>query len=170
MKTSVFLGAILAAPMALAHISVEPASAAAGAYQKLTFRVGHGCNGSATTSITVLLADALAGARPRPKAGWSITTVDAKLAAPVMSHGAAMTSAVREVRCKGGPLPDAHYDEFSMQVKVPDVAGKLYFKVIQGCDKGRVDWSELPNAAGAKLKFPAPVLEVTPSASHAHQH
>jgi len=170
MKTSMFFAAILIAPMALAHINVEPASATAGAYQKLTFRVGHGCDGSATNSITVLLPDALAGAKPMPKAGWSIATVDGKLAAPVMSHGVVLTSAVREVSWKGGPLPHAHYDEFSMQVKLPDAAGKLYFKVIQGCDKGRTEWSELPNAAGAKVKFPAPALDVVPAADHAHQH
>jgi len=164
------LVALLAAPMALAHIKIEPASASAGAYQKLTFRVGHGCDGSATSSITVLLPDAIAGAKPMPKAGWSIATVEGKLATPAMSHGVAVTSAVREVRWQGGPLLDAHYDEFALQVKLPDAAGKLYFKVIQGCDKGRAEWSELPNASGAKAKFPAPVLEVTPAASHAHQH
>ncbi|MDB5948529.1 MAG: hypothetical protein JWR65_384 [Massilia sp.] len=170
MKTNVFLAAILAAPMAFAHISVEPATAGAGAYQKLTFRVGHGCDGSATNGITVLLPEGIAGAKPMPKPGWSIATVEGKLAVPAMSHGVAVTSAVREVSWKGGPLPDAHYDEFSMQVKLPDTPGKLYFKVIQGCDKGRAEWTEQPDAAGAKMKFPAPVLEVVPAASHAHQH
>jgi hypothetical protein len=28
----------------------------------------------------------------------------------------------------------------------------------------------LVRVAGAKMKFPAPVLEVVPAASHAHQH
>ena len=96
--------------------------------------------------------------------------ITATPAAPAMSHGVAMTSAVRQLRCKGGPLPADHYDEFSMQVKLPDAAGKLYFKVTQGCDKGRAEWSELPNAAGAKRIFPTPALEVTPTASQVHQH
>ena len=170
MKTSMFLAVMLAAPMALAHIKLEPATATAGAYQKLTFRVGHGCAGSATTGITVLLPEAIADAKPMPKAGWSIASVDGKLAAAVMSHGVAVTRAVREVSWKGGTLLDAHYDEFAMQVKLPDIAGTLYFKVIQGCDKGRAEWSELPAVPNTKLKFPAPVLEVTPAASHAHQH
>jgi uncharacterized protein YcnI len=171
MKTSIFFfAAILAAPVALAHISLEQTTASAGAYQKLTFRVGHGCDGSATNSITVLLPEGINGAKPMPKAGWSIATVDGKLAAPVMSHGVAVTSAVREVSWKGGPLPDAQYDEFSMQVKLADAAGKLYFKVIQGCDKGRAEWSEVPGTPGTKMKFPAPVLDVMPAADHVHQH
>ena len=170
MKTSLLVAAILAAPLAQAHINLEQATAPAGAYQKLTFRVGHGCAGSATNSIAVVLPEGVAGAKPMPKAGWSIATVEGKLNAPILSHGATVTSAVREVSWKGGPLPDAQYDEFSLQVKLPDAAGKYYFKVIQLCDKGRAEWSEQPGAAGAKLKFPAPMLEVVPAAGHVHQH
>jgi uncharacterized protein YcnI len=157
MKTNFLLLAVaLAAPLAHAHITMEQSSAPAGAYQKLTFRVGHGCEGSATNSVTVMLPEGVTGAKPMPKAGWTI-------AVPV-------ASAVREVSWKGGPLPDSQYDEFSMQVKLPDSVGKYYFKVIQVCDKGRAEWSEAPSAAGTKLKFPAPVLEVVAPAGHMHQH
>lgn len=170
--TAILFAAGLAAPLAHAHIGLEQSSAPAGAYQKLTFKVGHGCQGSATNSITVLLPEAIIGAKPMPKTGWTIGTVDAKLAAPIMSHGVAITSAVREVSWKGGSLPDAQYDEFSMQVKLPASVGKQYFKVIQVCDKGRAEWSESPvaGAAAMKLKFPAPVLDIVAPAGHAHQH
>ncbi len=170
MNTRIVLLACLAAPCAHAHISLEQASAPAGAYQKLTFRVGHGCEGSATNGVTIVLPDGVTGAKPMPKAGWSITAVEGKLNAPVMSHGQAVTSAVREVSWKGGPLADAQYDEFSMQVKLPGSAGKYYFKVIQQCEKGRAEWSETAAPAGAKMKFPAPLLEVMPGAAGAHQH
>lgn len=168
--TYVFAAGVAAAPFAQAHISLEQTSATAGAYQKLTFRVGHGCEGSATNSITVLLPEAVIGAKPMPKAGWIIATVDGKLNAPVVSHGVTIASAVREVSWKGGPLPDAQYDEFSMQVKLPEAPGKYYFKVTQVCDKGRAEWSEVPAAPGAAMKFPAPVLELVAPAGAAHQH
>jgi uncharacterized protein YcnI len=168
MKTNLLLfAAALAAPLAHAHITLEQASAPAGAYQKLTFRVGHGCQGSATNGITVLLPEGVSGAKPMPKPGWSISTVDGKLNPPAVSHGATITSAVREVSWKGGPLPDSQYDEFSMQVKLPEATGMYAFKVVQVCDKGRAEWSE---AAGAGGKFPAPVLEVVAPAGHVHQH
>lgn len=170
MKNRIVLLACLAAPFAYAHISLEQTSAQAGAYQKLTFRVGHGCEGSATSGITVVVPEGVTGAKPMPKGGWSISTVDGKLNAPVMSHGQAVTSAVREVSWKGGPLPDAQYDEFSMQVKLPDSAGKYYFKVIQQCEKGRAEWTETAAPAGARMKFPAPLLEVVPAGGGAHQH
>jgi uncharacterized protein YcnI len=153
MKTTILIAAILAAPLAQAHISLEQTTAPAGAYQKLTFKVGHGCEGSATNAITVVLPEAVTSAKPMPKAGWTI-----------------VTGAVREVSWRGGPLPDAQYDEFSMQVKLPDAVGKYYFKVVQVCDKGRAEWNELPGAADTKVKFPAPVLEVVPAAGHLHQH
>ncbi len=170
MKTTLLIAAVLAAPFAQAHIGLEQNSATAGAYQKLTFKVGHGCDGSATNAITVLLPEAVTGAKPMPKAGWTISTADAKLNAPVVSHGVTITSAVREVSWKGGPLPDSQYDEFSMQVKLPDAAGKYYFKVTQVCEMGRAEWNELPAAAGPKMKFPAPMLEVIPASAPAHQH
>ncbi len=171
MKTTpLLLAAILAAPFAQAHISLEQASAPAGAYQKLTFRIGHGCEGSATNSVTIVLPEGVTGAKPMPKAGWTISTVEGKLNAPVMSHGVPVTSAVREVSWKGGPLPDSQYDEFSVQVKLPDAVGKYYFKVIQVCEKGRAEWSEAPSAPDVKMKFPAPMLEVVAPAGHVHQH
>jgi uncharacterized protein YcnI len=170
MKTSLVVAALLAAPLAQAHISLEQATAPAGAYQKLTFRVGHGCAGSATNGITVVLPEGVAGAKPMPKAGWSIATVEGKPNAPIVSPGVTVSGAAREVSWSGGPLPDAQYDEFNLQVKLPDAPGKYYFKVIQLCDKGRAQWSETPGAAGTRLKFPAPVLEVVPAAGPVHQH
>jgi uncharacterized protein YcnI len=172
--STTLLAACLAAgaltPLAQAHITIEQTSATAGTYQKLTFRVGHGCEGSATNGITVVLPEGVTGAKPMPKAGWTIATVEGKLSAPVMSHGATITSAVREVSWKGGPLPDAQYDEFSMQVKLPEAAGKYYFKVTQLCEKGRADWSDIFGEPGATMKFPAPGIEVVPAASKAHLH
>jgi uncharacterized protein YcnI len=171
MKPSILLlAAAFAAPLAHAHITLEQTSAPAGAYQKLTFRVGHGCEGSATNGITVLLPEAVTGAKPMPKAGWNVSTTSGPSNAALGAAPGANASAVREVSWKGGPLPDAQYDEFSMQVKLPQVPGKYYFKVLQLCDKGRMDWSDIPAASDVKLKTPAPVLDVVPAAGPVHQH
>ncbi|MET3131508.1 uncharacterized protein YcnI [Oxalobacteraceae bacterium GrIS 1.11] len=173
MKTTTRFIAIAIAALALpaqAHITLEQASAPAGAYQKLTFRVGHGCDGSATKALTVTLPDSVIGAKPMPKALWNVSTVDARLATPVESHGKTIVSAVREVTWQGEPLPDAQYDEFSMQVKLPATPGKLYFKVAQVCQLGRMDWDQVPAGADATLKAPAPALELLPAAAPGHVH
>lgn len=164
----VLAGAICGA--AQAHVTLEQASAPAGTYQKLIFHVGHGCEGAATTGISVLLPESVIGAKPMPKAGWKISTVEGKLSVPIESHGKAVTSAVREIVWKGGPLPDAWYDEFVMQVKLPEQPGKLYFKVVQQCGKTGVAWDEMPGETAVKLKAPAPVLDVLPAAQATHQH
>lgn len=73
-----------------------------------------------------------------------------------MVHGVAVSRAVREVNWQGGPLADAQYDEFSLQIKVPDATGKYYFKVSQVCEQGSAHWNEAPGAPGAVMQFPAP--------------
>ena len=136
-----------------AHVKLEPASASASTYQKLTFRVGHGCAGSATHTLTIVLPEAITGAKPMPKPGWSVSSANP-----------------REISWKGGPLLDAHFDEFALQVKLPAATGKHYFKVTQLCDQGRLDWVELPSASDAARKSPAPMLEIVPAAASAHHH
>jgi uncharacterized protein YcnI len=143
MKTIFLLACCVVLPAAQAHVSLEQKSAVAGSYQKLTFRVGHGCEGSATTAITIVLPEVIAGVKPMPKAGWNLT------------------AGAREVAWRG-LLPDSQFDEFNLWTKLPDAPGKHAFKVIQQCEKGRAEWSELPGAAG---KFPAPVLEILPAAA-----
>ena len=144
---ALWIAALLAAPLAHAHITVAPASAPAGAHPTLVFKVGHGCDGSATTGITVRLPDGVT-AKPMPKPGWTITI------------------AAREITWRGGPLPDAYYDEFTLQAKLPDAPGRYAFKVGQQCEKGRTDWADVDPAS----KTPAPVLEVTPAATIMHHH
>lgn len=170
MKRFLLLAVFSAAPLAHAHVTIDPPGAPAGAYQRLALRVGHGCEGSATTAITVQIPDGVLGAKPMPKPGWTLSTTEARLAEPVQVHGKSVTTKVAEITWRGGPLPDAWYDEFVMQVKLPDSPGRYAFKVAQVCEKGRVDWVEMP-APGAHASAPAPVLEVqAPDAGMAHHH
>jgi len=164
MMQKMILASLLAAPLVIgasaqAHVSLEQKTAVAGSYQKLTFRVGHGCEGSATTALTITLPEGLKGAKTMPKPGWTVAPAGA---------------AARDISWKGGPLPDEQFDEFNLLVKLPDAPGKQVFRVLQQCEKGRADWSELPGTAG---KFPAPVLEIVPTdaaaagpAPAAHHH
>jgi uncharacterized protein YcnI len=174
-KLSTFALAMALAPWAAAHVSIDPPSAPAGRTQKLSFSIGHGCQGSATNAVTIHLPDGVLAAKPMPKAGWSVTTAEAPLAAPVQLHGKAINSAVRDITWKGGPLPDAMFDEFTLQARLPDAPGKLYFKVTQLCEQGRLDWVDVPQegkeaTAGKEAKSPAAVFEVTPANEHVHQH
>ena len=69
-------------------------------------------------------------------------------------------------------LVDAHYDEFVVRVQLPERAGPLWFKVLQQCERGQNDWSEVP-ASGTSiqgLESPAALLNVTPAAAGAAHH
>jgi uncharacterized protein YcnI len=155
--------AALAGPAA-AHVVLEQKSAPAGSYYKGTFRVGHGCAGSPTTSLTVELPEGVTGAKPMPKPGWLLTTRLAKLTVPVEPHGKHSDETVAGVTWSGS-LPDSYYDEFVVFMKLPDTPGRRWFKVQQVCETGRIDWVQIPQPgqAARELRAPAAQLDVLPA-------
>lgn len=164
-------GAAVAAAVVLstateAHVTLENPQGPAGGYYKAVLRVGHGCDGSATTRIRVRIPEGVLNVKPQPKPGWELATTVGKLDKPYDSgHGRTVT--VTEVSWSGGKLADAHYDEFVLRVQLPDRAGAvLYFPVVQDCEKGVHRWIEIP-AAGKKAddyKEPAPGVTLVPRA------
>jgi len=133
---------LAAASPAAAHVTVDPPEAQAASYTRLAFRVGHGCGGAATTAIEVALPPGLTVARPMPKPGWEIA----------IEPGTS-------VAWRGGPLPDAWYDEFVMLVRTPDGGGEaLAFPVTQRCGEEVAAWTQLAAAGEPRPRFPAPML------------
>jgi len=163
---------LAAAGAAQAHITLETAQAPAGSYYKAVFRVGHGCDGSPVRQLVVEIPPGVRGAKPMVKPGWRIDIQRARLDTPYDSHGHTVTEDVSQVRFSGGPLPDAYYDEFALMAQLPEQPGPIYWKVAQLCEKGRVDWVEIP-AAGQSLhdlKAPAALLDVVPNEHAGHVH
>jgi uncharacterized protein YcnI len=152
---------------ASAHVVLDQRSAPAGSFYRGAFRVGHGCDGSATVAITVNLPDGVRGAKPMPKAGWTIERKLEKLAKPYDSHGKSVTEDVTAITWRGGPLPDAFFDEFAIQMQLPATPGPIWFKVLQQCEKGENNWATVP-ASGTStrgIKAPAALLELVPAAA-----
>jgi copper(I)-binding protein len=167
LKTAAVCALTLSATAAFSHIVLETRSAPAGSAYKAVFQVGHGCQGSATTGISVQIPAGFQGARPYPKAGWTLAVKTGKLAKPYDSHGKQVTEDVTAISWtaagKESVLQDAYFDEFMLRGQLPETAGPLWFKVLQTCENGSADWSEVPaSGASAKgLKSPAALLEVT---------
>lgn len=152
---------------AAAHVVLEAPQAPAGSYYKAAFLVGHGCAGSATTSVRVRIPAGVVSVRPQPKPGWKITLVKEKLDPPLDNgHGGLITETVREVAWTGGPLPDEYFDIFAMSTRLPDHGEVLYFPVVQQCQKGVNRWIEVPSAGKSlrELKQPAAELKLLPRA------
>jgi uncharacterized protein YcnI len=156
--------AIAAHGAAHAHVTANPNEAPADAYFRTSLRIGHGCSGSATTAVRVKVPDGVMSVRPQAKPGWTIEIRMRKLDKPVeIGHGRAITETVDEIAWRGGPLADAHFDEFGLSMRMPARASAtLYFPVVQECEQGVHRWIEIP-AAGQKwgdLKEPAPFVKV----------
>lgn len=151
---------------AVAHVTLETRQAPAGSYYKAVIRVPHGCDGTPTTTVRVRIADGVTSVKPQPKPGWKLAIIKGKLAMPYAdSHGNQITEAVREVAWSGGHLLDEHYDEFVMQMRLPETPNAtLYFPVVQECVKGAHRWIEIPAAGKAPgdYKQPAPALGLVP--------
>ncbi len=153
-----------------AHVVLEQQAAPAGSYYKGTFRVGHGCEGAATTAITVRLPEPMVSVKPMVKPGWTIAVRTEKLAQPLMNHGKPVTEAVVEVTWTGGTLADAYYDEFALLMKLPDAPGRRWFKVKQVCERGENDWSQIPaeGQTTRDVRMPAALLDILPAPGSHH--
>lgn len=174
MKTVTLFTAALLSATAHAHITLDQPTAPAGSSYRATFKVGHGCDGAATTVITVTLPEGLRGAKPMPKPGWTLTTTRRPLKAPYDSHGKAITDELAEARWTANTpadaLPDAWYDEFVVRASLPAEPGELWFAVRQTCTQGEWHWAEKPSADNPKPRAPAVRLKVVSAAEPAHAH
>lgn len=147
---------------AAAHVTIAPAEVEANSHSRIAFRVGHGCAGAATTAIEVALPEGVSMARPMPKPGWEIAIETRALARPVASAHGLTREAPSSIAWRGGPLPDAHYEEFVLLIRTPDTAGAtLIFPVIQRCEGGAQHaWTELPTAEVPRPRSPAATLRL----------
>jgi uncharacterized protein YcnI len=152
--------AVSTAP-AFSHIVLQDPAAAVATSYRATLRVGHGCGESPTTGILVTIPAGFNGAQPMP----------------YVAHGTSYTEGVLEIRWVANgaenALPSAFFDEFVLRGTTPAKPGPVWFKVLQTCEKGSNDWTEVPvkgtDAHG--LKAPAAfleVLDIKPAGGHQH--
>ena len=164
--TRLMIAAALAAGIAtpaLAHITLDTKEAPALGYVRLAIRVPHGCEGAATTALRMQVPEGVTAVKAQPKPGWTLTLVADEAKAP---NGHDSSPAVKEIAWRGGPLPDAYYEEFLIRVRLPDAAGQtVWFPFVQECEGGKVTrWIEKP-AAGQTyedLRAPAFPVKLTP--------
>ena len=165
MRKLVLTLAALAAPLpALAHVVAAPDTARAGSYAAIAFRVGHACSaGDATLKVRIEIPPGVVSARPQPKPGWTYETEREAGADPKAAPSAITFS---------GRLPDEAFDDFSLLMKLPAAGEALVFPVIQTCEKGESQWTQVPSADAPdeRLSRPAAILHLTPAVPAGHQH
>lgn len=146
-KTPAFLALCLAAP-AFAHVSLQQAQADGGSSYRAVLRVGHGCEGSPTTAISVQLPAGFDSAQPQARAGWTQERRGNEVSWTAASKQAA--------------LPATTKGEFVIDTKLTASPGPLWLKVRQTCGQRRIDWVDLPDRGTATegMKTPAVLLQV----------
>lgn len=166
--SSLVIGGVLAAGPALAHVSISPGEAHAGEYTVATVSIPHGCDGSATTSVTIQIPEQIIKVTPTRNPSWEVTKTMTKLATPIKAEGGdEITERVGTVVYTAKtPLPDGYRDTFALSFQVPDVAGQtLVFPTIQKCVKGETGWVEVAPEGAAEPEHPAPSVKVLAAAT-----
>ena len=168
----VFFAAALFLSNASAHIVLENSAAQAGSYYKAVLKVSHGCDGSPIKKIILTIPDGFQGAKPMIKVGWNIEIKKEVLKKPYVSHGKTIRQDVIQIIWDGNTIPNGFYDEFVVVGKLPEKEGKIYWKTTQVCEKGQIDWDQIPakNQSLKDLESPAAELTLTSPEQPAHHH
>jgi uncharacterized protein YcnI len=151
-KALIFLIALLvtlALPgVAGAHIEVEPAEAPGGKPANLNLVIPHGCDGAATTSITVQVPSSTK-AKGKSAEGWKA------------SNGSG------QMKWTGGPLPDHQVQGLPFTATFYGKKGsRVPFKLIQGCEGGAsTSWLQVVAEGAPEPETPAPIVTLTSAAA-----
>jgi uncharacterized protein YcnI len=158
--------ALILAPAAAAHVTVNPDAVPADSFARFDIRVPDELENASTTKLAVKLPDGLVEVGFQPKPGWKRAVTMKKLAEPVTVEGETMTEQVGTVTWQGGKIAPGEFDEFGISAKVPDEPGaKLTFPAVQTYSNGEVvRWIGAPDA-----DEPAPqvTLEAAPATPEA---
>jgi periplasmic copper chaperone A len=167
-------GAVLLAlaPVASAHVTVNPKTQVPGSFGEITFRAP---NESASASFTKLVVH-LPAAQPfgslnaRTITGWQITTATAKLPKPITTDDGTTTQYTSEVTWTAtGPaagIPPEQYQDFDLSVGPFPSKGTMTFTVDQYYSDGTVvHWDQPTPSGGQEPEHPAPVLTLATASS-----
>lgn len=144
------------AGVASAHVSISSGPAQATKSQKITFGIGHGCDGADTLSVRVVIPAGISSIRALPSGSYKPT---------IEGTPAAVTAVVWTKPVEDVLDADYAYHELTIRARVGDVPfSKVYFSVYQTCRAmdGTIsthDWIARPGETGD----PAPSLTVVPA-------
>jgi len=176
-KRSALVGATVAgltlalAVPASAHVTVNPDSATAGGYAKVTFRVPNESDSASTTKVEVNLpADKpVASVSVKPITGWDVATTISKLGTPIEAHGTKITEAVSKIiwtAKAGSEVKPGQFQEFDVSLGPLPASGAMVFKTLQTYSDGTiVRWIDEPASDGTEPESPAPVLKLAAAAA-----
>lgn len=168
MLAGVIAGAalVLAGPLAAsAHVHVTPDTSDAGTSTRLAFSFSHGCEDSPTTAVKITIPQGIDGVTPVLDGAWKISR---ELNTDGIPSSVTFTAVT--------PVDSGVAASVALDVIFASSAANtaVAFPVLQTCETGSTDWSEVAAAGQSEddLKAPAPVVAVgavsTASGEHGH--
>jgi uncharacterized protein YcnI len=162
---SYILGVALAAPLVLApvasaHVTLQPEEAPAGGFTRLDVRVPTERDNASTTKVDVQFPPGFLFVSTEPVPGWNSEITMRKLDKPVEQFGERITEEVDRVTltADGEGIGPGQFQDFGLSLGVPDKAGStLTFKAVQTYSNGEVvRWIGPPDS-----ESPAPQVKLT---------
>jgi uncharacterized protein YcnI len=159
--TAIALAAALPAA-AQAHVTLQPDTAAAGAYTRLDVRVPNERDDASTNKVEVQFPDGFAAASYEPVPGWDVKVSTKTLAKPIQTDDGEISEGVSTItwtaRTADDAIPPGAFQDFGLSVQIPGKAGdKLTFKALQTYGGGEVvRWIGAEDSDN-----PAPIVTVT---------
>ena len=167
MHRKIAVAAVVASALAVpaaaeAHVTLQPNSAAAGAFTVENVRVPNERDDASTVKVDLQLPHGFVFASYEPKPGWKVKMTKAKLAKPIQTDDGPIDEEVRRITFTGrgpnGKIAPGQFMDFPLSVQIPGKPGdKLTFKALQTYSNGEVvRWIGAPDS-----DTPAPVVTVT---------
>jgi periplasmic copper chaperone A len=149
------------APVANAHVTVQPEEVPAGGFTRIDVRVPTERDDASTTKVEVQLPPGFLFVSTEPVPGWDAKVVNRKLEKPVEQFGERISEEVGQVSFtasgEAAGIGPGEFQDFGLSVSVPDKAGStLTFKAVQTYSSGEVvSWIGPPDS-----EQPAPQLKL----------
>jgi uncharacterized protein YcnI len=126
------LAVLVAAPVAVAHVTLNPREWEAGGFARFAVRVPNERDEGDTTKVVMQFPEQVISATFQPIPGWDRSVKMAQLDEPIDDEGEQITERIDTVTWTGGRIRPGEFQEFGVSFRVPEEPGTaLAFPSVQ---------------------------------------
>ena len=159
------VAALVLAPAAAAHVTLQPSEAPAGGFTRLDVRVPNERDNAGTTKVEVQMPPGFLSVSYEPEPGWDGEVTMRQLDEPVEEFGERVTEEVDRItftaQGEANAIQPGEFRDFGLSLRVPEgrPGSMLTFRSLQTYSNGEVvRWIGPPDS-----EEPAPQVELTPA-------
>jgi uncharacterized protein YcnI len=159
------VAALVLAPAAAAHVTLQPPEAPAGGFTRLDVRVPNERDNASTTKVVVQMPPGFLSVSTEPVPGWDAELTMRRLDEPVEEFGEQVNEEVGRITFtadgEASAIQPGQFQDFGLSLRVPEArpGSMLTFKALQTYSNGEVvRWIGPPDS-----EEPAPQVELTPA-------